>query len=155
MGPLPSLHPCWWEATLILLIAQPRAMGERAWGHVTCQGKGHVSHSKHPHPTSWTGPPIPQRRCVCACAPTLVCIRDFASVEFRKVESCVSGGCVCPRQPECLCVSRKCDVRVGVSASEGQYVDVNLCVCVCVRAHVCVGLGRLYLFISVCRCVYT
>lgn len=24
MGPLPSLHPCWWEATLIPLTAQPR-----------------------------------------------------------------------------------------------------------------------------------
>lgn len=64
------------------------------------------------HPAKLEGPPIPQAVCVCLCAFSWVSMR-LSSVEYCKVESCVSGGGVSTAAS--ICVSRKCDVQEGVS----------------------------------------
>lgn len=123
MGPLPSLHPSWWEATLILLIAQPRGpqgphlaqAWERGQGDMSC-ARGRAVCLAESIPTLPAGRGLRfLKGSVRACGAALVGINETASVEYYKVESCVSGGGVCPRQPKRLSVSHKCDVQVGVS----------------------------------------
>lgn len=82
--PYPVFTPVGGKRRLSCSLLSPEGHRAPTWprpgreGRGTCHvpGEGPRVHSKHPHPASWKGRPIPQRQCVCACAPTLVGINE-------------------------------------------------------------------------------